>query len=535
MPENDFEKQVQQLFDGFKLSPSDEVWQHVNERIKGDKKDRKIFFWLPALLLLLVGGAGAYLKWGSSDNTKAVTTQSVHSSNSNAMPHAGEESISKSIKENTAGNSGNSSVESKHDEQDNTGSTGIAGNNKNIIKDGSRSGFVPGQVSLAAKESRANTQAAVDRNEKEQSGIHQPLPVLKNAGAVVKNTGKFREAADRSVLSAKTVNDKRISDEEKKDRAIQYREFSGELTQQHVSAEPFKTGMPKSEKSLLLFDKSVFTANQSSTPVKLSKKKAWEFGVTASAGISKTGGGLSDVFSNFGTERKNADAAPPMMVNNNFAGIVASQNNNYLAALPPAPTPVKPGFAWSAGASAKWYIKSRLALSGALLYTYNTTNREVGSMLNNNGGNPQYNNAFGFAIPTSRYAGAYGSGDRTQYTNKYHVLEAPLGIQWQLNKGIKFAPVQLNTGISVGWLMGTDALHYEKISGSYYENKSLFNKVYAGLYAGVSAKLFQHSRTPLYIGPYVQYGLSNLLKSSAETQQNLMFGGIKAEWILWRK
>jgi len=50
MPENDFEKQVQQLFSDMKLKPSDAVWPKVRERIK-EKKRRRVLVWLPLLLL----------------------------------------------------------------------------------------------------------------------------------------------------------------------------------------------------------------------------------------------------------------------------------------------------------------------------------------------------------------------------------------------------------------------------------------------------------------------------------------------------
>lgn len=224
--------------------------------------------------------------------------------------------------------------------------------------------------------------------------------------------------------------------------------------------------------------------------------------------------------------------ADALIFNNTNPGFVASQNNIYLAALPPSPTPVKPGFSWSAGATAKWYVKPRLALNGAIQYTRHTTSREVGSPVSNYG--QQFLNN-GTGVVSERYAGAYSNIGGIQYTNRYHLLEMPLGIQWQLNKGIKFAPVQLNTGLSVGWLMSTSALHYDKMTGSYYKEASLFSNVQTGLYAGLSAKLFQHSHKPLYIGPFVQYGFSNLLKSSEGTRQNFMTGGLKAEWILWKK
>ena len=71
MPENDFEKNVQQLFDGLKLKPSDEVWAHVHSRLQKDKRRRRFILWVPSLLLLL--GAGGY--WIiKQENAPAVNT-----------------------------------------------------------------------------------------------------------------------------------------------------------------------------------------------------------------------------------------------------------------------------------------------------------------------------------------------------------------------------------------------------------------------------------------------------------------------------
>src|SRR5687768_892775 len=50
MPANEFEKNVQQKMEGFKLNPSGEVWQGVERRIRREKRRRGMFY------LLLLGG-----------------------------------------------------------------------------------------------------------------------------------------------------------------------------------------------------------------------------------------------------------------------------------------------------------------------------------------------------------------------------------------------------------------------------------------------------------------------------------------------
>ena len=44
MPENDFEKQVQQKMDELQFVPSDAVWHEVEKQIDGRKKRRLYFY-----------------------------------------------------------------------------------------------------------------------------------------------------------------------------------------------------------------------------------------------------------------------------------------------------------------------------------------------------------------------------------------------------------------------------------------------------------------------------------------------------------
>lgn len=69
MPENDFEKQVQQLFNDMRLKPSDAVWPKVSNRIRKGKSRRRAFVWLPLALLLM--GTGGYWLLQNNDSLKS--------------------------------------------------------------------------------------------------------------------------------------------------------------------------------------------------------------------------------------------------------------------------------------------------------------------------------------------------------------------------------------------------------------------------------------------------------------------------------
>ncbi|RYY90246.1 MAG: hypothetical protein EOO15_03300 [Chitinophagaceae bacterium] len=74
MHANRFEKEVQGKLEGMQLQPSAPVWAAVEERIRRERRKRRLlFFWLFPLLLL--GGLGAYLlSNGEKGNSNATAT-----------------------------------------------------------------------------------------------------------------------------------------------------------------------------------------------------------------------------------------------------------------------------------------------------------------------------------------------------------------------------------------------------------------------------------------------------------------------------
>jgi lipopolysaccharide assembly outer membrane protein LptD (OstA) len=247
-------------------------------------------------------------------------------------------------------------------------------------------------------------------------------------------------------------------------------------------------------------------------------------------GVSLVTDGLPSFWGSGSKEKSSADpiANSPNMSNN--IGFLTGQSNSLVAALPPPASTIKKGLAWQAGGFVKWKMNARLALTGGLQYSYYSTRRPVGNDIND----------YRFSLNNTpndvnaSYAGYYIGTQNINYTNRYHFVEIPAGIQWQFNKSVQL-PLQLNGGLSVSWLANTTAVHYHEQTGSYYKDRSLFNKVQAGIYAGASAKLFAGSRRPLYVGPVVRYDLTNMLKPSVKLDQHFVYAGIKAEWVLGKK
>src|SRR5450432_42013 len=193
----------------------------------------------------------------------------------------------------------------------------------------------------------------------------------------------------------------------------------------------------------------------------------------------------------------------------------------------PYHAPVLSGFSFSAGGFVSRSLSGRLSISGGLNYHYYSTKTDIGGVINNS----TYNNNL---AATPYYAPAPSANDSSHsYTNQYHFLELPVLIDFALNKS-KDISVIWEAGFSFSYLVSTNALYYDPASNFYYKNMQLYNRtqwnVSTALMMGLNR---QHSQ--LLFGPQIQYGLSNLLKSSAVDPQHFFSYGLKISFILHNK
>lgn len=524
MPENDFEKQVQQLFNEMRLKPSVEVWPKVSNRIRKEKRRKKAFIWLP-LALLLLGGSGY---WLLQHNDNTLPSNRI----TKTTPAPGNDD-NRDIPSNTKHDpsiSGNPDDISKTNQQkiniEVPPSANNADTDASLNNDGSGSGSHASNGKRNSVKPPVNIQAL--DNTKQQAPPVVQLPVPDNAG----NSNAIAGKKNKPVHSIPGSGKKDMVYAGKKEP---FNSGNKNLISASLTAVPQSVGISHSllpgietEKMLSGIPKGDVPEN-TNTPVKLTKKKGWEWGISGEAGVASVSDGLSDLFGNSNTDKSALNAMPNTSNRPNNIGFLTGQNS-MVAALPPPASPVKSGLAWKAGGFVKWKATSRLAITGGLQYNYYATSRAVGKDINN------YRLALGNTVndANASYAGNYIGGQNINYTNRYHFIEIPAGVQWQLNKAAKF-PLLLNGGLTLSYLANTTAVHYHAQTGSYYKDKTLFNKMQVGIYAGLSAKIFEKTRRPLYIGPVIQYNLTNLLKPSANLNQNLMYAGLKAEWVLWKK
>ncbi|MEJ7829892.1 MAG: hypothetical protein WKF91_16915, partial [Segetibacter sp.] len=120
----------------------------------------------------------------------------------------------------------------------------------------------------------------------------------------------------------------------------------------------------------------------------------------------------------------------------------------------------------------------------------------------------------------------YRAGQTTSFSNKYHLVQFPLNLQWQLNKNIN-KPLSFAFGLAPSFLISSNALYVNSNARAYYREKNQFKHF---LLFGQSELLYTLSNRPKYqleIGPALQYDFNSFSKTATHTKQHLIFTGLK--------
>lgn len=507
MPENDFEKQVQRLFEELRIRPSEKVWPQVESRVKKDKNRRRFFLWLPAALVALIAGGYWIIQ---TDIAPATISGQPDPAEQNLYPTDNKTAV-RAINSDGESNAGPA--------------------NRDVLTDnaGVPVHAAPGETEKTTFEkpggnviSEPGVAAASDKRQPKTPGVTPPQATARGLNNSGNKISEQHAAVDRLPVAAPERNEQ----PQPKDVAP-----AGLPVADGIYIPPKGSLQTIGSRSfpVLARQRSLngFTGN--APMVKIPKPKVWEWGLSAGGGVSDMDkGSLSDVFS-FDKRMESMDNVPQFDLNVSggyYNSSLAPQANTLYAVAPPA-SPHKRGFSWYCGAFVKRKLNDRFSLSSGLQYHQYTTNRIVGDVQYQNNSMFGVSNASNNAVP--RFSGTYQTGRK--YTNRHHFIELPLGIDWRVLNS-KFAPVYLHAGLQMSYLVATNALHYDIKSGVYYEDRDYFRKLQTGLYAGVSTRLFSKKPYAFNIGPVASYQLGNLTKTVVNTRQNLMFVGMNAQWVM---
>ena len=549
MSDHEFEKQVHQKLQELKLRPSDGVWMEVEKSIRPGKDRRRIIWWWMAALLvgLTAGGIVLYNYIVDSPAATAAVAKTEETTPTQSTNKPAE----------TATNSSNTNSVPQHNQQE----PGVAS-------------AVATTPEPAAAEKNTITNTTINKNSKP---VQQPLannsgntntvlvePVNTTRLSHEKLYNRKKKAARETILLAETT-------------PVQPETMTVVETAQ-VEPDALNIIMPariNNPDSAIVTNKAVITmpfktmaqsmmANTGSAvglataPLIRKKPTLWHWGVTADAGYSRIAEsklfqlrGLLGKDKYYAEDLSARSNATPSTSNNlsNFNSTPSSQMVSWSAytAPPKKASPIQADKSFSLGMFVQHTVSRRLKLTLGIEYAYLSVHTEVGQKVNA-ANNPvvvnlgtsqaalvkEYYKYPGSDTAQSISAAVYAQGTAysQKYTYRFHYFEIPLTASWQINKGRKLPPFQLEGGISMARLLSVDALHYEGIKGIYYKDNDLFNKTQFNFVAGLSAGLLQQSRHPLWIGPSLRYSLNGLVNKEVSTGQYAWTAGISIKVLL---
>ena len=507
MPENEFEKQVQQKMDGLKVKPSEKVWQHVAGAIVKRKTDRRIF--AIVLLCLLIAAGGIFLLNNTARQHK-----------DNSMIIAGNTDL-KNSKETPSFN--NDPRKQIVDRQKKTVAKNVdsVSSLPTTSKDGQvlKIQYEKNEFSQAQKSPKIIS--AKPFKTVAENSIPDKKETLNHSKKGSYKTSRKISASLKNALPADSV-DERITSGEANTKNTSEKIFP--LNDMKING-PFlnpynKIGVEIKANNLLAIQAKNYSVENS--PIKkvipLQQKYQWKIGLNFSVGASSTQNGYLGIV---GSGNGNASGAYTS------AGLVPGCANCANNGVYYRPSAIKPAAGIVLGIFVQKNISPKTAFSIGLNYKmYNsvmkTGSRVDSAVIANNNSYLSQSNFF------------YRTGINTRYKNHFHFLEIPLALNIKLGKQNKH-PLYLNTGISIAQLIATNALQFDTASVKYYSNNSLFNKTQIGISAGLLFSLSGSAKNPFLVGPDIHVSLNRMAATGLYQSSNYSYFGIQIKKIFGKK
>jgi len=525
MSDHNFEKQVQQKLDELKIPPADSVWAAIESQIRKDKRRRRGLLLFPLLFLIL--GAGYYFIFSQTDNaSKNTSGRLISSKNPNPQNthKPGDSERSQQLPGKNLKTENNTIAQADTDKarvktpnkvtiSQSTGGVKKVDNtvkrqNEYISVKGRSSEYNRHQTSVDANKKSPISDSSNQQNVNTDRLFSDRIAKDKNPTVTIdqKQLEKTITNGQKSIIP---VPDSQVN--------ISSNEIDGNRVLDSVDNIVHKEPVVSSLSDTVVEKKKV--ADKKLT------QSGWRWGLSASVGISNVAEGGFFVEGGFFEGVLSGEKALVADVSNSSFNTPGANSG-----IPPTvykPSAIQKGPSFSIGVFTKKQFSNRLSLSAGLQYNQYSTNIEVGNridsprVVNNPLGSLNVSQAYRSNAVTSSY----------RYTNRFHFIEIPFLLNVQLTKR-NHLPIFWNTGVSLSYLIATNALHFDGLTGLYYKDNSLFNKLQANLSTGFSVSLFNASKSPVHIGPMFQYGLTNLMKREVSDTKHLYYLGLNARFFM---
>lgn len=373
MPENSFEKNVQQRMDELKLQPAETVWGKVYEKIRKEKKRRRFIVWFFLFAFLLLGGGGW---WLINDNNNRLLT------NQNNLPIEAKEHVDKTAFDNQKNEIPNAGKQEEFE-----GLTGAEKNKNETVKNRN----VSRKILKAGGKNKNEINVRYNNND---SLIEMERKTIRvNDENLKYNDSSLTESSKQKITDSASVaipgNTSNVLPDSLKTARRNPNQSNDSI--QQLSSLP-----PKDKESM--------------------KKSNWEWKIIGGIGISNITNGIFEFFN----DNRSAMA--------DYAGSPGTGPSVPQYQQPPS-SPTN-GIALELGVQVKRKLNNRIAFSTGLGFSSYSNLQKTGSFKDttvvvNNGTNQV----------TAR--GIYRNGGTESFTNHFYYLEVPVLLHWQLNKGNK--------------------------------------------------------------------------------------------------
>ncbi|HEV8284224.1 MAG TPA: porin family protein [Chitinophagaceae bacterium] len=471
MPANEFEKNVQKVMDEFKLHPSGEVWQKIEERIQEKKKKRRVlFFILFSCIGLSLAGYGIY-HFGSIQNgrvEKRITKLEEKSQDTRdkAQGTRDNEKATKDKDEDISNKQPSDKIIHGLSQQKKLETIDQVKDNR--------------QKKAANNQYETTTNFATDdlikkENQEKETGIDDIKPNINQEGISQKETPPLKDSIAQKIverteeknISNATTDTSLVKNEEKK-----------------VSEE---TALVKSAKKQ---DQRV-------------NKLKW--GVNFSAGSSTI---TQERFSFKNTAYRTSD-------NLSYSGSPSTGGSSFRY----APSDNKAAFAFKAGVTAKKNISPHSSLELGLGYSYMADRIKIG--------NSQFTNQSNYAY--------YSAIPQTTYTDRFHFIELPVIYDWRISKNpSRFLSLNVGASAAY-LLSSNALVYDSTLMGTYSYKTSAFTKAHVNFMSGISYHFITSENFEWSIGPQFSFDISRLIKSDVDRRKYILYGGIDSRLFFEKK
>lgn len=534
MPESEFDKQVQQEMEGLRIRPSAVVWENVEKELRRKKRRRFIVaFWMIAGIALL--GSTTYLLTRNNDTTLTATsaqtgtppgTRSTQPTVAKGIQPPAQDPV-KSVstqtdttatrQQNSTGGDQPAALSENAPEKSNTVAKAPASKDddkKVAVGSGKPAANQHGHIhiNVSAKNKKAGSSGKKTSSETTDPAV---------AKGKIKRVGKV--SGDNTPVTPALQTEAQNPVNTAGDIVANGKEFQNTITQ----ATPVADSAQSASDSVIAIIKD---DNDNGVPVKTPQKKEAKK-IKWSLDLAVGGSG---------------PVSRPFLVGDNHAGM-AYDNVQYAPvqggglwqpvnppanAFGPVYSPrsdINPGLSYRAGVLVDLPVSARVSFSSGLQYHYQSNNIRIGNYVNTQ---LVFNN---FASQQVRANGVYQGVQMKTFTNKYHYVQIPLLLNWQMNKSKKL-PLILNTGFSAGYLASTNALTYDTLQGgTYYHEKNAFKRFQFSFTTGVSFRFGSTRALQWSIGPEASMGLRKTVKTEYDTRQYPVYIGLQGRIYLPKK